>query len=119
MSVPVCYNANTVVVDNGNNHMIITDDNSKSSTVTSEMHQHRLLSGGRLGTPDVASYNYNEVTLESELHKVQPHQVVEEAALTRDEIFPKLHEALSLEPKFQPSLYLPQESQVSFKIENE
>lgn len=52
-----------------------------------------------------------------EQQQQQQHQQQQPQAqvptLSPEEYFSKLHEALSLEPKFQPSLYLPQESQVS------
>lgn len=71
---------------------------------------HRILEGGRLNTPDVPM-DQQQSSSSSLNNNNQQH--MEEPTLSTEELFEKLHEALSLEPKFQPSLYLPQDSQVS------
>lgn len=55
--------------------------------------------GGRLGTPDAAPIDQK--------NSIASPQTV----FKTEDLFAKLHEALSLEAKFQPSLYLPEESQ--------
>lgn len=69
---------------------------------------HCILEGGRLNTPDVPMDQQQQSSLS--LHQ-NNNQHIEEPMLSTEELFTKLHEALSLEPKFQPSLYLPQDSQ--------
>lgn len=69
---------------------------------------HCILEGGRLNTPDVPMDQQ-----QSSSSSLNNNQHIEEPTLSTEELFTKLHEALSLEPKFQPSLYLPQDSQVS------
>lgn len=74
---------------------------------------NRILEGGRLNTPDVPMDQQQSPSLLNNNNNNTINQQIEEPTLSAEELFTKLHEALSLEPKFQPSLYLPQDSQVS------
>lgn len=76
---------------------------------------------GRLGTPDAnttASYmssdfNNNNQQLEQHQHHLNTSQTMAIEPNTED-LFSQLHEALALEPKYQPNLFLPLQSNVSF-----
>lgn len=76
---------------------------------------HRIIEG-RLTTPDAEKMDQSSSS--SSLHNNNNNQhptsiIIEEPTLSAEELFTKLHEALSLEPKFQANLFLPQDSQVS------
>jgi hypothetical protein len=68
--------------------------------------------GGLYGTPDAnassMSSNHNNFKQENTSRTAHlPH------GLSAQDLFAQLHEALALEPKYQPSLFLPQQSNVS------
>lgn len=75
---------------------------------------------GRLGTPDAnntASYmssdfNNNKHQKEQQQHLNTTSQTSAFGPNTQD-LFAQLHEALALEPKYQPNLFLPLQSNVS------
>ncbi|XP_063706646.1 cyclin G [Culicoides brevitarsis] len=72
---------------------------------------HCILEGGRLNTPDVPMDQQQSSSSSSPLkNNINNNHPTQETIYTTEELFTKLHEALSLEPKFQPSLYLPQDS---------
>jgi hypothetical protein len=77
---------------------------------------------GRLGTPDAknASYmssNFNNNNNQKEQHLNSTSQQMASTSTfgnSAEDLFSKLHEALALEPKYQPNLFLPLQSNVSF-----
>lgn len=78
---------------------------------------------GRLGTPDAnttASYmssdfNNNQHQLLEQQHLNSTSQSAAFGTNAQD-LFSQLHEALALEPKYQPNLFLPLQSNVSVFI---
>lgn len=94
--------------------------NSMSSNVETQalmdtQHHHQ----GRLGTPDAnntASYmssDYNNnIQQQQQEHLKSTSQPASVGASALD-LFAHLHEALALEPKYQPNLFLPLQSNVS------
>lgn len=72
-----------------------------------------IIEEGRLNTPGAKPMDQEESSPLLNNNNQHPKSIIEEPTLSAEELFTKLHEALSLEPKFQPSLYLPQDSQVS------
>lgn len=97
MSDSARYSASSVFVNNNN------DDNCKMRPATADDRRQEWMSiGGQLGIPDAAA------PIDSTIKMTQSYGVT----MATEELFTKLHEALSLEAKFQPSLYLPQDSQV-------
>jgi cyclin G2 len=67
---------------------------------------------GRLVTPDAEPMDQQAclLTFNQNNNNNQHPTSNEQPTLSAEELFTKLHEALSLEPKYQPNLYLPQES---------
>lgn len=135
MSHPVCYSA-AVVMGTTHNIMEPMDDNQQQHNANNFMvvNGQRFLEG-QLVTPgaensSLPSSSTSSSSLSSSSsslnnvssspmkynHQHQQHPNQQEPTLSPEEFFTKLHEALSLEPKFQPSLFLPQESQVSQAI---
>lgn len=96
MSVPVRYSATSGILDNNNS----IDDQSEAQE---EMRLQRIPIGVRLGTPDAAATVPIDNSDEIESELLHP---------STEELFAKLEETLMLEMKFQPCLYLPQDSQV-------
>lgn len=115
MSNPVCYSAAVVMGTNIMHQPNVNDQLNANDFVNGQ----RILEGqlvtpgaeslpsSSLSLPSSSSSSSSNVTLSNQ-HPSQPAPT-----LSPEEYFTKLHEALSLEPKFQPSLYLPQESHVS------
>lgn len=98
MSDSARYSASSVIVNNNN------DDNCKMRPATADDRRQEWMSiGGQLGIPDAATPIDSTMMMMTQNYEV---------TMTTEELFTKLHEALSLEAKFQPSLYLPQDSQV-------
>lgn len=95
MSDPVRYSVCNTILDDSNS-------NSDSIASTSDMQMQRRLSMGQLGTPDAAAAILDNIYGYSQLRKSSTEQ-----------LFEKLHESLALETKFQPCLYLPEDSRVS------
>lgn len=126
MSHPVCYSAGSVVnVVVGCHHQQLAASSqlndsssfSRSSSSSSSMEQRML--EGRLVIPDASITSSPSLSPSSSSSDIVNNNLaattaasVQPPSLSPEESFAKLHEALSLEPKFQPSLYLPQESQV-------
>lgn len=70
---------------------------------------------GRLGTPDAAGAGAcSGPFVDTKNMMTNNNMDGKTAQMTTEALFIKLHEALSLESKYQPALYLPQDSQVSF-----
>lgn len=67
---------------------------------------------GRLGTPDAI----NQASYMSSEFKCTQEQTASQAGFggNAQDLFVKLSEALALEPKYQPNLFLPLQSNVSF-----
>lgn len=100
MSVPVRYSA--AAVSHKNN--TCTGDRSAESA---EVRWQRITEG-RLTTPDAAAASISHST-DQQQNQQQPQAPIPSTEV----LFAKLHEALALEAKFQPALYLPKESHVS------
>lgn len=95
MSDPVRYSVCNTILDDVNS-------NSDSIASTSDMQMQRRLSMGQLGMPDAAAAILDNIYGYSQLRK-----------LSTEQLFGKLHESLALETKYQPCLYLPEDSRVS------
>lgn len=95
MSVPVRNSECNPLSDDAN-------ANRESIASTSEMYMQRRLNMGQLGTPDAAAAILDNINGYSQLRKLATVQ-----------LFEKLHESLALEVKYQPCLYLPEDSRVS------
>lgn len=105
------------LASNTSSHM---NNNSNSGvmlsqlTATTQMEQGLLQHGGRFGTPDV-DHNMMMSSASSESNN---KYLIQDAAAAiipaQQDLFSKLHEALALEPKYQPNLFLPQQSNVSY-----
>lgn len=107
MSVPVRYP--TAVEDTA--EPMEVGDGESSSIAVDTMRERMMLIGGRLGTPDAAPIATEwdpKYYLNTELQQLQCLP-----ALSHEELFVKLDEALSLEKKYQPTLNLPPTSEVS------
>jgi hypothetical protein len=76
---------------------------------------HNIFGEGGLGTqPDAAGLAVLIASSNTNNNHLYQQQVrANEPVHSTEELFTKLQEALSLEPKYQPNLYLPQDSQVS------
>jgi cyclin G2 len=97
MSVSARCSADNIAVNNNN------DENCHRTTAQAEELQQQWISmGDRLGRPDAAA------PIDINMKNINNNKDV---VIKTEDLFTKLHESLSLESKFQPSLYLPQESQ--------
>lgn len=70
---------------------------------------------GRLGTPDA---KYQASYMSSDFKNKQQEQTTSQMAAfdtNAQDLFAKLSEALALEPKYQPNLFLPLQSNVSHR----
>lgn len=95
---PVRYSVCNTILDNENS-------NSDGIASTSEMQMQRRLNMGRLGMPDAAAAILDNIYGYTQLRQ-----------LSTEQLFGKLHEALALETKYQPCLYLPEDSKVLYCI---
>lgn len=74
---------------------------------------------GRLGTPDAnntASYmssDFNKIQQEQHQKHLNSTSQTTVNGFNAQDLFAQLHEALALEPKYQPNLFLPLQSNVS------
>lgn len=74
---------------------------------------------GRLGTPDAnntASYmssDFNKIQQEQHQKHLNSTSQTTANGFNAQDLFAQLHEALALEPKYQPNLFLPLQSNVS------
>jgi len=101
----------------------VNDFNSMSSSMTetnalmNNCQQHHQGRHMEIGTPDANNassmssnnnnfHDYNNATSQAAAH---PHYNTTSA----QDLFIQFHEALALEPKYQPNLFLPQQSNVS------
>lgn len=88
--------------------------NSGSSETPMDTTTHQHPQQGRLGTPDAvqskASYN-----MSSDFKNTQDQNTSQMANFGNNaqDLFVQLSEALALEPKYQPNLFLPLQSNVS------
>lgn len=94
----------SVTVSNSDCNPIVDDANANSDSIasTSEMHTQRQSNMGQSGMPDAAAAILDKMYGYSQLRQFSTVQ-----------LFEKLHEALALEMKYQPNLFLPEESRVS------
>jgi len=92
MSVPVGNSVCNTILDN-------EKSDSDSIASISEMQIQRSLNMGQLGMPDAAAAILDNIYGYSQLRN-----------LSTEQLFGKLHESLALEMKYQPSLYLPEDS---------
>lgn len=86
-------------------------------------YQHHQEQKGRQGTPDANTYasnmssdsiNNNNISNNQDQHQQQVNtSKMANNNLSAQDLFSHLHEALALEPKYQPNLFLPQQSNVS------
>lgn len=79
-------------------------------TATTQMDQGQM-HGGRFGTPDVDQ----DMMMSSATSVSNNNYLIQDTAAAaiipaQQDLFSKLHEALALEPKYQPNLFLPQQS---------
>lgn len=97
----------SVPVHNSECNPLSNDANANHDSIasTSEMYMQRRLNMGQLGMPDAAAAILDNIYGYSHLSKLSTVQ-----------LFEKLHESLALEVKYQPNLYLPEDSRVSFSI---
>lgn len=118
--------SSTNIAGTNNAHQsTLMNGQSNFNSVSSKMETQALMDTdqhhqGRLGTPDAnnASYmssgfNNNQQQQQQEQHLNSTSQSATLGTSTQD-LFAQLHEALALEPKYQPSLFLPLQSNVSF-----
>jgi hypothetical protein len=128
----VRFSADSIVAPSSINtartqHTAMMNGQSNFNSMSSKMETHSLMDTqqhqGRLGTPDAnnASYmssdyqNNNQQQQEQHLNKTNITSPPAAAfAPSPQDLFSQLHEALALEPKYQPSLFLPLQSNVSF-----
>lgn len=99
MSVPVRNSVCNTILDNEKS------ENSDSIASISEEQIQRSLNMGQLGMPDAAAAILDNIYGYSQLRN-----------LSTEQLFGKLHESLALETKYQPSLYLPEDSRVSIRF---
>lgn len=129
MSHPVCYSAAVVMgtniiaspldshhqqqQHNANNNFMVNGQRILEGQLVTPGAEHLSLPTSSSPSPSSSSSSSASSSNGSSSSQQQQHPNQQEPTLSPEEFFTKLHEALSLEPKFQPSLYLPQESQVS------
>lgn len=88
---------------------------------------HHQGSTGLVGTPDANTYassmssdsinnNNQEQQHFASSSSITPQAAAKDCGLDVQVLFSHLHEALALEPKYQPNLFLPQQSNVSRKL---
>jgi len=92
MSDPVRYSVCNTILDNENS-------NSDGIASTSEIEMQRRLNMGRLGMPDAAAAILDNIYGYTQLEQ-----------LSTDQLLEKLREGIALEAKYQPNLYLPENS---------
>lgn len=108
-------------------HTAMMNGQSNFNSMSSKMETHSLMDTqqhqGRLGTPDAnnasymsSDYQNNHQQHQEEQHLNKPNITSPAAAFvpSAQDLFSQLHEALALEPKYQPNLFLPLQSNVSF-----
>lgn len=103
----------TAMMDFGQSSM---SSNVEAQALMDTQHHHQ----GRLGTPDAnntasymsSDYNNNNQQQQQQEHLKSTSQPATVGASALD-LFAHLHEALALEPKYQPNLFLPLQSNVS------
>jgi hypothetical protein len=131
--------ANTIVmnplISNGQtlNETSMDMDNYSNSRVAAQMttttmmcmDQGQIQHGGRSGTSDVQQHPHMHLQqhlmssaatsqcFDSNGNGYQMQDTAAQTVPAQQHLFSKLHESLSLEPKYQPNLFLPQESNVS------
>lgn len=111
MSVPVRYDSNVNFVVQNDNICPLWGITSAEELLS---RQGISMMEGRLGTPDAAGAAGPFVDTKNMM--TNNNFDGKSAQMTTEALFIKLHEALSLESKYQPGLYLPQDSQVSFDL---
>lgn len=122
----------TVVASGQENNNYRNDYNSMSNKTVEtaalmETHYQHLNQQGStgLGTPDANTYassmssdsinNINQEQHFASSSSNTPQAAAGDCGLNVQDLFSHLHEALALEPKYQPNLFLPQQSNVSLK----
>lgn len=88
-------------------------------------HQQKMGSTGLVGTPDANTYassmssdsinnNNQEQQHFASSSSITTQAMAVDCGFNVQDLFSQLHEALALEPKYQPNLFLPQQSNVSY-----
>lgn len=126
----VRFSADSIVASTSTNiattqQAALMNGQSNFNSMSSKMETQALMDTrqqhlGRLGTPDAnnASYmssDFNKNQQQQEQHLNSTSQTAPFGTNAQD-LFSQLHEALALEPKYQPNLFLPLQSNVSFQI---
>lgn len=84
---------------------------TQASMDTNQQHHQ-----GRLGTPDANNASYMSSDFKNQQKQEQHLNSTSQATsfgTNAKDLFSQLHEALALEPKYQPNLFLPLQSNVS------
>lgn len=106
----------TATMNFGQSNFNSMSSNVETQALMDTQHHHQ----GRLGTPDAnntasymsSDYNNNQQQQQQQEHLKSTSQPASVGASALD-LFAHLHEALALEPKYQPNLFLPLQSNVS------
>jgi hypothetical protein len=111
---PNSYHHPTAVQMNGQSCINSSSSKMETQTLmdTTIQHHHQ----GRLGTPDA---KYQASYMSSDFKNKQQEQHTSQMAAfgnNAQDLFAKLSEALALEPKYQPNLFLPLQSNVSIYL---
>jgi hypothetical protein len=127
----VRFSADSIVAPSSINnartqHTAMMNGQSNFNSVSSKMETQSLMDTqqhqGLLGTPDAnnasymsSDYQNNHQQHQEEQHLNKPNITSAAAAFvpSAQDLFSQLHEALALEPKYQPNLFLPLQSNVS------
>jgi hypothetical protein len=127
----VRFSADSIVAPSSINnartqHTAMMNGQSNFNSVSSKMETQSLMDTqqhqGLLGTPDAnnASYMSSDYQNNHQQHQEEQHlnktNITSAAAAfvpSAQDLFSQLHEALALEPKYQPNLFLPLQSNVS------
>jgi hypothetical protein len=110
----VRFSADSIVVPSTHNKtaQMMYGQNSINSNSSETPMDTQHPQQGRLGTPD--AINQQASYMSSEFKKSQEQTASQMADYgNAQDLFVKLSEALALEPKFQPNLFLPLQSNVS------
>lgn len=117
-SIKLAHNSLQPATMNGQSNF--NSMSSKMDTALMDIQRHHQ---GRLGTPDAnntASYmssDFNNNIQQQQEQHLNNNNNTSQAAVSGpspQDLFAQLHEALALEPKYQPNLFLPLQSNVSF-----
>ena len=109
--------------ENSNNYRNKTVETENALMEKRYRYQHQYQQGSTgLGTPDANTYassmssnsiNNNNNQEQQQFASSSSITSASTCGLNVQDLFSQLHEALALEPKYQPNLFLPQQSNVS------